>query len=130
MSTGRHFKRQSALVAAAVTICGSASSAAEIQRDSAIMMRSTAQLIAYARLGDYLYAGKILTAETSQRQLLEVVTDLWENHFSIYSGKVPDRVTTVAWDRGVIRPRAFGSFRDPLSATAHSPAMLSISTTI
>jgi len=60
----------------------------------------------------------------SERQLLEVMTDFWENHFSVYSGKMPTRFTLLEYDRDVIRPHALGSFRDLLGAVAHSPAML------
>src|SRR5207247_1908967 len=54
----------------------------------------------------------------------EVMTDFWENHFSIYSGKLPSRGAIVEWDRAVIRPHALGRFRDLLGEVARSPAML------
>lgn len=60
----------------------------------------------------------------SERQLLEVMTDFWENHFSVYAGKIPTRFTLLEYDRDIIRPYALGKFRDLLGAVAHSPAML------
>ncbi len=71
-----------------------------------------------------LQASRVARAEVSQRQLLEVMTDFWENHFSIYSGKGPERYLLVDFDRDVVRPHALGKFRDLLGAVAHSPAML------
>ncbi|HKS06232.1 MAG TPA: DUF1800 domain-containing protein [Gemmatimonadaceae bacterium] len=69
-------------------------------------------------------AGKIIRAQLSERQLLEVITDFWENHFSVYAGKMPSAGALFVWNRSVIRPRALGKFRDLLGAVAKSPAML------
>jgi uncharacterized protein (DUF1800 family) len=69
-------------------------------------------------------AAKVVRAQMSERQLVEVLTDFWENHFSVYAGKVPTRFTLLEYDRDVIRPRVLGKFRDLLGAVAHSPAML------
>jgi uncharacterized protein (DUF1800 family) len=52
------------------------------------------------------------------------VSDFWENHFSVFNGKMPSREALVVWDRAVLRPHALGKFRDLLGAVAHSPAML------
>jgi uncharacterized protein (DUF1800 family) len=73
---------------------------------------------------DLFYAGRIVRAQESERQLLEVMSDFWENHFSVYNAKMPSREALIVWDRDVLRPRALGKFRDLLAATAHSPAML------
>ena len=75
------------------------------------------------RANDVL-AAKVARAEVSERQLLEVMTDFWENHFSVYAPKSPTRFTMVEYDRDVIRPHALGRFRDLLGAVAHSSAML------
>jgi len=63
-------------------------------------------------------------AVASERQLQEVMTDFWENHFTVYAGKGITRLFIPAYDRDVIRPRAMGKFRDLLGAVAKSPAML------
>ncbi len=69
-------------------------------------------------------AAKVLRAQMSERELVEVLTDFWENHFSVYAGKMPTRYTLLEYDRDVIRPRVLGKFRDLLGAVAHSSAML------
>src|SRR5262249_37284690 len=84
----------------------------------------TVRLLALGGLNDAFYAGKIVRAQLSERQLLEVMSDFWENHFSVYSGKMPSREALVVWDRDVLRPHALGKFRDLLGAVAHSPAMM------
>src|SRR6185312_5653711 len=71
-----------------------------------------------------LAEGKLLRAVYSNRQLEEVLTDFWFNHFNIYLDKGADRYLVTEYERDVIRPRVLGKFRDLLSATAKSPAML------
>jgi uncharacterized protein (DUF1800 family) len=71
-----------------------------------------------------LQEGKILRAIYSSRQLEEVLTDFWYNHFNVYLDKGADRYLVTAYERDVIRPHVLGKFRDLLEATAKSPAML------
>jgi uncharacterized protein (DUF1800 family) len=71
-----------------------------------------------------LQQAKIMRAVYSRRQLLEVMTDFWMNHFNVYQGKDRCAYYTTAYERDVIRPHALGKFRDLLIATAQSPAML------
>jgi len=71
-----------------------------------------------------LIQGKLLRAIYSERQLDEVVTDFWMNHFNIFIGKGVDRYMLTSYERDVIRPHALGKFKDLLAATAKSPAML------
>jgi uncharacterized protein (DUF1800 family) len=71
-----------------------------------------------------LQAQKLMRAVYSERQLLEVLTDFWFNHFNVDARKIEDRPVVVAYERDVIRPRVLGRFRDLLEATALSPAML------
>ena len=68
--------------------------------------------------------GKIISAVDSPRQLVEVITDFWYNHFNIYRDKNQDRLLVGAFERQALRPFALGKFRDLLGATAHHPAML------
>lgn len=97
----------------------------------ATLMADPAAKAELARLGallmpvdnDFL-AGRVIQAQLTERQLLEVMTDFWENHFSVYIGKMPSPEAIVVWDRDVIRPHALGKFRALLGAVAHSPAML------
>src|SRR5690242_16874488 len=76
-----------------------------------------------AVLGE-LAEAKLLRAIYSGRQLDEVMTDFWFNHFNVFIGKGPDRYMINAYEREVIRPHALGKFKDILAATAKSPAML------
>jgi uncharacterized protein (DUF1800 family) len=69
-------------------------------------------------------AAKIQRAVYSERQLQEVMTDFWFNHFNVFMQKGVDRVLTTSYERDVLRPRAFSKFEDLLKATAESPAML------
>jgi uncharacterized protein (DUF1800 family) len=67
---------------------------------------------------------KILRAAFSDRQLEEVMTDFWFNHFNVFAGKGPTQEYLTEYEREAIRPHVFGKFRDLLEATAKSPAML------
>jgi hypothetical protein len=68
---------------------------------------------------------KMLRAVLSRRQLQEVMTDFWMNHFNIDLGKLGDEILYGGqFEQQVVRPRALGKFRDLLLATAHSPAMM------
>jgi len=71
-----------------------------------------------------LLEGRLLRDTYSQRQLLEVMTDFWLNHFNVFIGKGADRYLLTSYERDVIRPHALGKFEDLLVATAQSPAML------
>jgi len=84
----------------------------------------TVRLVAAASSNDMLFAGKIARAQVSERQLQEVLSDFWETHFSVYSGKMPSPDALTVWDRDVMRPHTLGKFRDLLGAVAQSPAML------
>jgi uncharacterized protein (DUF1800 family) len=72
-----------------------------------------------------LQSSRVARAVSSERQLQEVMTDFWENHFNIYAQKGGPEVYYLAdFDQKVIRPNALGKFRDLLEAVAQSPAML------
>ena len=67
---------------------------------------------------------KLLRAVYSDRQLEEVLTDFWFNHFNVDARKGPVRFMVTEYERDAIRPFVLGRFRDLLGATAKSPAML------
>ncbi|MGA7461132.1 MAG: DUF1800 domain-containing protein [Candidatus Korobacteraceae bacterium] len=69
-------------------------------------------------------SAKLLRAVYSDRQLEEVLTDFWFNHFNIFIGKGADHYLVTSYERDVIRPHVLGKFKDLLIATAQSPAML------
>jgi uncharacterized protein (DUF1800 family) len=67
---------------------------------------------------------KVLRAIYSERQLEEVLTDFWFNHFNVDARKGRDRFLLTEYERETIRPHVLGKFRELLGATAKSPAML------
>ena len=67
---------------------------------------------------------KLLRAIYSERQLQEVLTDFWFNHFNVDARKGRARFMLTSYERDAIRPHVLGKFRDLLGATAKSPAML------
>jgi len=71
-----------------------------------------------------LQTAKVARAVISDRQLEEVMVDFWENHFTVFAGKGPERYFLGEYERESIRPHALGKFRDLLGAVAKSPAML------
>jgi uncharacterized protein (DUF1800 family) len=73
---------------------------------------------------DELGEQKILRAVYSERQLEEVLTDFWFNHFNVDARKGRTRTFITEYERDAIRPHILGKFRDLLGATAKSPAML------
>jgi uncharacterized protein (DUF1800 family) len=77
-----------------------------------------------ALVAEELVQAKLLRAIYSERQLEEVMTDFWFNHFNVFAGKGPERLFLTNYEQDVIRPRALGKFEDLLVATAKSPAML------
>lgn len=60
----------------------------------------------------------------SNRQLYEVMSNFWANHFNVNVNKGADRWLVTDYVERTIRPRAMGKFEDLLVATAKSPAML------
>jgi len=73
---------------------------------------------------DELMQAKLVRAIYSERQLDEVMTDFWINHFNIFINKGADRYLLTSYERDTVRPHVLGKFEDLLVATAKSPAML------
>jgi uncharacterized protein (DUF1800 family) len=68
---------------------------------------------------------KLISDIYSERQLQEVMTDFWLNHFNVYLKKGPYAPWyLVDYEQNVIALHAMGKFEDLLLATAKSPAML------
>jgi len=89
------------------------------QREICLALNNPQQVVS-----EELMQGKLLHAIYGERQLQEVMTDFWFNHFNVFIGKGADRYMLTSYERAVIRPRALGKFEDLLVATAQSPAML------
>jgi len=71
-----------------------------------------------------LTQAKLLRAIYGERQLDEVMTDFWMNHFNVFINKGADRYLLTSYERDAIRPHVLGKFEDLLVATAKSPAMM------
>jgi uncharacterized protein (DUF1800 family) len=67
---------------------------------------------------------KLLRAIASPRQLEEVMTDFWYNHFNVATNKGISRIWVGNYEQTAIRPHVFGRFRDLLETTSRHPAML------
>jgi uncharacterized protein (DUF1800 family) len=89
------------------------------KRETLMAMANPTQAVAVE-----LQEAKLTRAIYSERQLDEVMTDFWFNHFNVFLGKGADRYLLTSYERDVIRPHALGKFKDLLRATADSPAML------
>ena len=99
-------------------------------RDSIRVSREDSMAFVAARrkgqvVGQQLVSARVSRALMSERQLEEVLTDFWLNHFSVFAGKGPSmRHYLVSYERDAIRPHVLGTFRTMLGAVAKSPAML------
>ena len=94
-----------------------------------VVPRDTARNVVLRFVGaridnNQLFACRLTRLEMSDHQLLEVMTDFWQNHFSISGNSLAARGMIVEWDRAIIRPHALGRFRDLLGEVAYSPQML------
>ncbi|HUR00487.1 MAG TPA: DUF1800 domain-containing protein [Gemmatimonadaceae bacterium] len=93
--------------------------------DDVAAMRQLQQNNSRRQVITQLQSARVARAVASERQLQEVMTDFWENHFNIYAAKgAPEPYYLTDFDANVIRPHALGKFRDLLEAVAKSPAML------
>jgi uncharacterized protein (DUF1800 family) len=94
----------------------------EMTREDSIELRRIAQ--ESRRVLADMQTAKVARSVTSERQLEEVMVDFWENHFTVFAGKGPERYFIASYEREAIRPHALGTFRELLGAVAKSPAML------
>lgn len=78
----------------------------------------------YRKLYLDMARARLVRAVESPRQLQEVMTDFWFNHFNVSFDKGLDHIMIGAYEEQAIRPHVLGRFRDLLGATAHHGAML------
>src|SRR5688500_2993429 len=101
----------------------------------ATLGKSLTQLWADHVLGDPAYDVRMrpawevqraafVRAAHSRRQLREVMTTFWHDHFNVTLSDYSAGPVYVHYDRDVIRAHAFGNFRKMLEAVAQSTAML------
>jgi uncharacterized protein (DUF1800 family) len=76
------------------------------------------------RVIEELAMAKVARAIYSERQLQQVMDDFWFNHFNVYAAKGEDKWYLTSYERDVIQPHTLGKFKDLVTATAKSPAML------
>ena len=68
---------------------------------------------------------KLDRALKSERQLEEVMTDFWFNHFNVdFNKSIFVRSAIADYEQNAIRRHVFGRFEDMLRATAHHAAMM------
>jgi uncharacterized protein (DUF1800 family) len=89
------------------------------QKETVMALKNPQQVVVQE-----LTQAKILRAIYSERQLDEVMTDFWFNHFNVFINKGADRYLLTSYERDAIRPHVLGKFEDLLVATAKSPAMM------
>jgi len=89
------------------------------QKETVMALNNPGQVVV-----NELMQAKLLRAIYSERQLDEVMTDFWFNHFNVFINKGADRFLLTSYERDAIRPHVLGKFEDLLVATAKSPAML------
>lgn len=95
-----------------------------VSREEMRRMRRELGLQSPNRILFDLAGAKLVRAVRSERQLEEVMTDFWFNHFNVFFAKGPDRWLIGDYEREAIRPHVLGEFEDLLIATASHPAML------
>ena len=66
----------------------------------------------------------VLRQVYSRRQVAELLTEFWSDHFNVFIEKGDCWFLKTVEDREVIRPNILGSFRTLVGASAASPAML------
>ncbi|WP_050466100.1 DUF1800 domain-containing protein [Herbaspirillum chlorophenolicum] len=86
--------------------------------------KQAARQRAGSELTPQFHLARLLQATESPRQLQEVMTEFWANHFNVFEGKEWVRYWVGDYEKNAIRPYALGNFRDLLGAVAHHPAML------
>ncbi len=91
--------------------------AASPQLRHKLMQMNQPQQVVFSDLAE----GKLYRAVYSNRQLEEVLTDFWFNHFNVYLDKGSDRFMVPTYERVAIRPHVLGKFRDLLEATGVQP---------
>jgi len=69
-------------------------------------------------------SARLTRAVHSERQLEEMMTAFWFDHFNVFWGKGATRWLVSDYERTAIRANVFGKFEDMVLATAQHPAML------
>lgn len=78
----------------------------------------------YMTMYQQITDARLMRAVYSPRQLEEVLTEFWFNHFNVSFDKGLDHIWVGAYEESAIRPHVLGKFRDLLKSTSHHAAML------
>ncbi len=78
----------------------------------------------YSKPAYELVDATLLRAVYSKKQLFEILTDFWHNHFNVYFWQDDGVPLLVSYNRDVLRKHALGNFRQMLEAVATHPSML------
>ena len=78
----------------------------------------------YMTMYQQITDARLMRAVYSPRQLEEVLTEFWFNHFNVSFDKGLDHIWVGAYEESAIRPHVLGKFRDLLNSTSHHAAML------
>ena len=78
----------------------------------------------YSKPAYELVDATFLRAVYSKKQLVEVLTDFWHNHFNVYFWQDDGVPLLVSYNRDVLRAHMLGNFRQMLEAVATHPSML------
>ena len=93
-------------------------------RERETFLAMSAQVNSSYKISEELGQARVVRDIETERQLQEVMTDFWFNHFNVFIDKDSDEWYTTVYERDVIRKNALGNFHDLLLATAKSPAMM------
>lgn len=90
------------------------------QREAAQILRQNNP----GQIVQQLTGARLTRAAHSERQLEEMMTEFWFDHFNVDFRKNQLRWLVADYEGNAIRPNVFGTFYDLLAATAAHPAML------
>jgi uncharacterized protein (DUF1800 family) len=93
-------------------------------KERAAFYAMSGQVSSSYNIGRELGEARFLRDILTERQMQQVMSDFWFNHFNVYAPKDSDQWYTTSYERDVIRRHALDTFPKLLAATATSPAMM------
>ena len=86
------------------------------QKETVMALKNPEQVVV-----DELMQAKLVRAIYSERQLDEVMTDFWMNHFNVFINKGADRFLLTSYERDAIRHPCAGQVRRPARSNSQEP---------
>ncbi len=96
----------------------------EWRRRKVDLFRAQQGFIEDKYLYDELAGQKVVRAVYAENQLVEVLTDFWQNHFYVSSRTPRSRLWVILHERDAIRPNVLGRFETMLRASTQHPGMI------